>query len=59
MPAEALGEHLRRLEIGGDDVDPGQARAAELSDERGAYNVVRADARPGAPADAGQARHGD
>ena len=59
VPAEPLGEHLRRLEVGRDDVDPGQPGGAELRDLRGARDVVRAGARPGAPADAGQARHGD
>src|SRR5207302_9390285 len=34
MPAEALGEPLRRAEVGGDHVDPGEAASGELVDER-------------------------
>ena len=32
MPAEALGQHVRRLEVGPDDVDPGEAASGELAD---------------------------
>ena len=59
MPAEALGQSLSRAQIRSDRVDPGQPGGAELSDLRGARDVVRAGARADAPADAGQARHGD
>ena len=59
MPAEALGQSLSRAQIRRDRVDPGQPGGAELSDLRGARDVVRAGARADAPADAGQARHGD
>ena len=55
----ALGESLGRAQVGRDGVDPGQPGGAELNDLRGACDVVRAGARAGAPADAGQARHGD
>ena len=34
VPAEALGELLRRLDVGRDDVDPGEAASGELVDER-------------------------
>ena len=34
MPAEARGELLRRLDVGRDDVDPGQAASGELVDDR-------------------------
>ena len=30
VPAEALGELLRRLDVGRDDVDPGEAASGEL-----------------------------
>ena len=35
VPLEALGEHLRRVSVRRDDVDPGEAASAELVDERG------------------------
>ena len=53
MPPEALGEGLRGFEVGRDRVDPGEPLGAELSEPRGACDVVRAGARPDAPADAG------
>ncbi len=59
VPAEALGERLSGLEVGPDRVDPGEPAACELSDLRRARDDVRAVARPGAPADAGQARQRD
>ena len=34
VPAEALGERLRRLDVRRDDVDPGEAASGELVDER-------------------------
>ncbi len=58
VPAEALGERLRRLHVRRDDVDPGEAASGELVDER---SRPRDDLARGAGArtpDAGQARHG-
>ena len=34
VPAEALGELLCRLDVGRDDVDPGEAARGELVDDR-------------------------
>ena len=31
MPAEALGQHIGRLQVGPDDIDPGEAASAELA----------------------------
>jgi hypothetical protein len=59
MPAEPLGERLRGIEIRPYCVHPHEPAGGELRDLRRARDDVRAGARPGAPADAGQARHGD
>ncbi len=57
MPAEALGQHVRRLEIGPDDVDPGEAASAELANGCGACDDLRRSAAAGPACDAGQAWH--
>jgi hypothetical protein len=34
MPSEAFGQYERRLDVRGDDVDPGEAASGELVDDR-------------------------
>ena len=58
VPAEALGELVRRGRVGPLEVDPGQAGSAEL--ERAALSARAGRDRAGAvpcPPDAGQAGH--
>ena len=57
MPAEALGQHVRRLEIGPDDVDPGEAASAELANGNRACDDLGRSAAASPPCKAGQARH--
>ena len=58
VPAEALGERLRRLDVGRRDVDPGETAASELVDDRRRPDddLTRATGRTRTP-DAGEARH--
>ena len=57
VPAEALGELLRRLDVGRDDVDPGEPASGELVDDRRRRDDRRA-ATGARTTDAREARHG-
>ena len=57
VPAEALGELLRRLDVGRDDVDPGETASGELVDDRRRRDDRRA-ATGARTTDAREARHG-
>ena len=57
MPAEAVGQHVRRLEVGADDVDPGEVASAELGDGRRTCDDLGRSAAASLPCKAGKAWH--